>query len=169
MMMRLVTAGLLVSLVSCARRGAVSSSAEGTSESVASVLPAVTLERTACFGSCPVYTISVSREGEVRYEGKAHVRRAGAATGRIPRKQVDALLAELDRAGYFNFADEYTPSRPACGRAATDLPTVITSAALPGRSKRVTHYYGCSSVPGALTVLEQRIDAVLGSAQWTGR
>jgi hypothetical protein len=79
------------------------------------------------------------------------------------------LLAELEQAGYFNFANDYSPSQPACGRAATDLPTVITSVTLPGRSKRVTHYYGCSSVPGALTVLEQKIDDALGSAQWTGR
>jgi len=169
MIRRLVVAGVLVTQVSCARREVVSSPAEGSSQSAVSVVPAITLERTACFGSCPVYVISLSRGGEVRYEGKAHVRRTGVATGRIPRKQVDALLTELDQAGYFNFADEYSPSRAACGRAATDLPTVITSVTLPGRTKRVTHYYGCSNAPGALTVLEQKIDNAVSSAQWTGR
>jgi len=33
----------------------------------------------------------------------------------------------------------------------------------------VEHDYGCGAAPGALVVLERRIDEVLGSAQWTGR
>ena len=29
----------------------------------------VTLERTSCFGGCPVYTVSIDRSGNVAYEG----------------------------------------------------------------------------------------------------
>jgi uncharacterized protein DUF6438 len=167
-MIRMVAAGVLLSLASCARRQVVPSPADHPSDAAASVAHAVTLERTACFGSCPVYSISVSPSGEVTYDGKAHVRRTGAATARIPRDRVEALLSELERAGYFSFADRYLPSEPACGRAATDAPTVTTSVTLGGRTKRIAHYYGCSSVPGALTILEQRIDETLNSGQWTG-
>lgn len=167
-MIRFLVAAALLSLTSCARNGATSTPAGRPSQSATSA-PAITLERTACFGSCAVYTISVSPAGEVQYEGRAHVRKLGAATGRIPRERVDALLSELERGGYFSFAERYTSPEPSCGRYATDSPTVITSVTLRGRTKRITHDYGCGGAPGALVVLERRIDEALNSGQWTGR
>jgi hypothetical protein len=165
---RLVAGAMLLGLASCARNGAESKPAEQSSQSAASA-PVITLERTACFGSCPVYTISVSPSGDVQYEGRAHVRRLGAATARVPRERVDSLLSEVNRGGYFSFADRYTSPEPACGRYVTDSPSVITSVTLRGRTKRITHDYGCGAAPGALVVLEHRIDEVLNSGQWTGR
>jgi Domain of unknown function (DUF6438) len=167
-MIRIVAAGVLLSLASCARNGAESKPADQSSQSVTSA-PAITLERTPCFGSCPVYTISVSPSGEVQYEGRAHVRQLGAATGKVPRERVDSLLSELDRGGYFTFAERYTSPEPACGRYVTDSPTVITSVTLRGRTRRITHDYGCGGAPGALVILERRIDEALNSGQWTGR
>ncbi len=159
---------LLLCMVSCAPRKAMSPPAEDSLAQPA-VKPAITLERTACFGGCPVYRLSVSPTGEVRYEGKAHVRRLGMATGRIPQQRLDGLLTELDKAGYFSFASRYTSTEPACGRYATDSPSVISSVTLGGRTKRIEHDYGCGAAPGALVVLERRIDEVVGSGQWTGR
>jgi uncharacterized protein DUF6438 len=130
---------------------------------------AIVLERTPCFGSCPVYTVAVSPSGEVKYQGRAHVRRLGTAIGQIPQQRVDSLLDELDRAGYFSFALKYMPSEPACGRYVTDSPSAITTVTYRGRTRTITHDYGCGGAPGALVVLERRIDEVLGSSQWTGR
>ncbi len=130
---------------------------------------AITLERTACFGECPVYRIAVSPAGRVTYEGSANVRRIGTASAQIPADRVNALLVELERAGYFTFSSRYAASEPTCRRHSTDSPTAISSATFKGRTKRIEHDYGCGGVPGALTVLEKRIDEVLGSGQWTGR
>jgi hypothetical protein len=159
--------GLLLGLIACAPRKSVSPPSENQSE--VSGGSAITLERTSCFGKCPVYRISVSPAGTVTYEGKAHVRHVGVATAQISAAQVDALLSELDSAGYFSFASRYTSTEPACGRYATDSPSAITSVQLHGRIKRIEHDYGCGAAPGALVVLEHRIDEVLGSGRWTGR
>jgi hypothetical protein len=105
----------------------------------------------------------------VQYEGKAHVRKLGAASATVPSEQVDALLSELERGGYFTFADRYTSPEPACGRYATDSPSAISSVTVRGRTKRIVHDYGCGGAPGALVVLERRIDEALNSGQWTGR
>jgi hypothetical protein len=159
---------VLLTLGSCARNETAARTADRSSHSAVSG-PVITLERTACFGSCPVYTLSVFASGDVQYDGRANVRKVGVATGRVTRDQVDALLSELDRGGYFTFADRYTVSEPACGRYATDSPTTITSVTLQGRTKRIAHDYGCGGAPGALVVLERRIDEALNSGQWTGR
>jgi Domain of unknown function (DUF6438) len=131
--------------------------------------PVITLERTACFGSCPVYRLAVDEEGKVSYQGTAHVRAIGQAEGRVAPERVQALLSELERAGYLSFAPRYALGEPACGRYATDLPSAISSITTRGQTKRIEHDHGCGAAPGALTVLEQRIDEVLGSARWTGR
>jgi hypothetical protein len=131
--------------------------------------PVVTLERTPCFGTCPVYTVAISRTGAVRFAGKHHVVRTGQATGTIPAARVDSLLAELDEAGYFAFADDYVMSSPACGMYATDSPTVITSVTRDGTTKTIRHDRGCSAAPPELSQLEQRIDAVAETGKWTGR
>ena len=34
---------------------------------------AITLERTACFGTCPIYTITILENGDVLYDGKDFV------------------------------------------------------------------------------------------------
>lgn len=166
-MIRILAAGALLSLASCGRNQA-DSAPDRASQSVTAA-PAVTLERTACFGSCPVYTIAVTPAGEIRYEGREHVRKLGAATGKVSRARVEALVSEFERAGYFSFAERYTSSELACGRYVTDSPSAITSVTLGGRTKRVTHDYGCGGAPGALVVLERRIDEALNSGQWTGR
>ena len=97
------------------------------------------------------------------------MRHSGAASARIPPERVQALLAELEKAGYFSFADRYTHAEPACGRYSTDSPSTVTSLQRNGKLKRIEHDYGCSGAPGALVALERRIDEVLGSARWTGR
>jgi hypothetical protein len=163
---RVICLGLTLA---CAPRNASPPAADNTAAATTATRPAVSLERTPCFGSCPVYSIAVSSSGVVTYEGRANVRRVGTATSQIPTKEVEALLIELERAGYFTFSDRYALSEPTCGRYSTDSPSVISSATFRGRTKRIEHDYGCGGVPGALTLLENRIDEALGSGRWTGR
>jgi hypothetical protein len=131
--------------------------------------PVVTLERTPCFGTCPVYAVAISRAGEVTFIGKQHVADPGQATATIPPERVDSLLGELQAAGYFGFADAYVMDSPACGMYATDSPTVITSATRGGKTKTIRHDRGCSAAPPGLSQLEQRIDEVAGTGRWVGR
>ncbi len=130
---------------------------------------AITLERTPCYGSCPVYTLSIARSGAVQYEGTKFVQHAGPHNAQIPPAAVDSLLAELDAGGFFGFDERYTSGAPACGRYATDLPSVITSVTDSSRSRRVDHDHGCHDAPPELSKLESRIDEVAGTARWTGR
>lgn len=162
-------AGFLLVALACAPRNAAPPPADNVATRGDDGDPVITLERTPCFGGCPVYRIAVSPTGDITYEGRANVRRLGAATGRVSPAHVQALLSELDRAGYFSFANRYTSAEPACGRYVTDSPSAITSVRLQGRTKRIEHDYGCGAAPGALVVLERRIDEVLGSSRWTGR
>lgn len=163
-MRRLVFATVLL-VQACASRHDMTPA--GGSE--AGAQPVVTLERGACYGSCPVYRIWVSADGVVGYEGKAHVRQLGTASGKVGIDQVQALLDELDRAGYTSLAASYTSGQPACGRYSTDSPSAVMTVRLHGKSQTVEHDYGCRAAPGSLVAMEQTIDRMLNSSQWTGR
>lgn len=143
--------------------------AAGPAPQAAAVADVVTLERTPCFGTCPVYTVTLDRSGAVRFEGRRFVADSGVSTGTVARARVDSLFTELAAAGYFGFADSYRSGDPACERYATDLPTVITEVRLGDRRKRIEHDRGCAGAPQALSDIEGRIDEVAGVRRWVER
>lgn len=128
----------------------------------------ITLERTPCFGSCPVYRVAIGADGTVRFDGRRHVAHPGPGTAKIPPAVVDSLLGELRDGGYFGFADAYVAGSAACGAYATDAPSAKTSVTLEGATKRIDHDYGCADAPPALARLERRIDEVAETSRWVG-
>lgn len=129
----------------------------------------IQLARTACFGTCPVYTVTVRGSGEVTFRGVKFVEDSGSSATTIERSRIAALLAAFEQAHYFDLADSYEPGNSACGAAATDHPAVTTSIRIDGRSKRVAHYTGCADVPIALATLENAIDSIVGTGRWIER
>jgi hypothetical protein len=129
----------------------------------------IALERGPCFGSCPVYTVTLEGSGAVLFVGRRFVADTGVSTATIPRARVDSLVAELAAGGYFDLADRYRAGEPGCERYATDLPSVTTEVRAGGRAKRIEHDHGCMEAPASLTALETRIDEVTAVARWIRR
>jgi Domain of unknown function (DUF6438) len=125
----------------------------------------IRLERTACFGTCPVYAVSIDARGNVTYEGKKFVRVPGRRTDRVPVSTVAALLGTADRIGFFDLRDFYRTVRNADGSETmvTDLPTTFVTITRAGRTKRVEDYYGA---PEGLRELEQQIDESARTKRW---
>lgn len=120
----------------------------------------ITLERTPCYGFCPVYTLTIRGDGTVVYEGKDFVQVKGKAVSTISQEQIEQLVAEFEKADYFSLNDSYTE------RTITDAPSVITSITIDGKTKSIEHYHGDFSAPEPLTHLEDRIDEIVDSSQW---
>ncbi|MCC6615574.1 MAG: (2Fe-2S) ferredoxin domain-containing protein [Anaerolineae bacterium] len=123
---------------------------------------AITLERTPCFGGCPVYTVTIYTDGRVVFEGERFTSAQGTQTAIIDPEMVEQLVAGFEQAGYFDWQDAYTEM------TISDLPTVITSVTRDGETKQITRYAGDSSAPLALPYLETWIDLAASTDQWTG-
>ena len=117
---------------------------------------AITLERTACFGFCPVYSVTLRDDGTVSYQGKQHVKVSGTHTWKIDPAAVRALAKEMQDAGFFALQDEYRAM-------VTDHPTVHTTLSAGGRTKKVTNYV---AGPQVLKDFEARIDQVAGTQKY---
>jgi hypothetical protein len=121
-----------------------------------------TLERTPCFGFCPVYKVAVMSDGTVNYEGERFVKLTGPHTGQISADQVNALRQAFETAGYVQFQDSYEQ------HTVTDLPSVNTSYTKDGNTKSVRHYLGDRTAPEALGKLEDEFDKIIGIETWIG-
>lgn len=131
-------------------------------------LPVITLERTACFGTCPAYKLIIFDDGKVVYEGKDFVKRKGKAESQITKAELENLVREFDRINYFSLDDEYVGDPKNCPESWTDNPSATTSLNWKGKTKTIRHYHGCrgSSVLDQLTALENKIDEVVNTKRW---
>lgn len=129
---------------------------------------AITLERTACFGTCPMYKVTITADGTVTFNGERFTKTTGVAKGKISTSDFRNLVAEFEKINYFALPDAYAPGTPVCPQRITDMPSANTSIRLKSKMKSVQHYYGCGD-KGALarlTALEKRIDEVAGTQKW---
>jgi hypothetical protein len=120
------------------------------------------LERTACYGTCPIYTVTVHTDGTVEYQGKRFVKVMGPQVAKLSPDQVKALREAFAQAKYFELKGTFD-----CLQM-TDLPWAITRYREAGKERSIRHYFGCRGAPEALKTLERRIDEIVGTERWVG-
>jgi hypothetical protein len=69
------------------------------------------IERTQCFGTCPIYAFVVKNDGTFRYTGEANVEHKGAHTGKIRNGAFDLLAQFIKDSGYMQLKDGMTGGR----------------------------------------------------------
>ncbi|HEY5944128.1 MAG TPA: DUF6438 domain-containing protein [Kofleriaceae bacterium] len=142
----------------------------------------IRLERTACFGTCPAYTVSVQGDGRVEWIGHSSVATLGRQQGHVTRGQLEELSRRLDRVRFFE-RDEYgeLPKKPECttvgsttqcsfGTSVTicsDTSHTIISAWRGSRTHRIDNDH-CNDRP-ELDALEDYIDRITNTEAWIGR
>ncbi|HUR21355.1 MAG TPA: DUF6438 domain-containing protein [Vicinamibacterales bacterium] len=127
----------------------------------------VTFERTPCYGTCPVYKVNVSGNGDVKFEGIRNVDSVGTFTGHIDADKVSKLARAFEDAKYFSLQSNY--GQRTCNPYATDAARILTSVSTPEQSKSIDHDLGCgSAAPGALPDLYKKFDEIVGTSRWIG-
>lgn len=130
----------------------------------------ITLERTACFGDCPDYKLTISGDGTIVFEGRKFVKTNGIVKSKIDSEKIQQIINEFEKAKYFSLNDKYVNEGDGCPEVWTDSPTARTSIKINGKTKSIIHYYGCQEkefvYPQALTKLESKIDEIVSTKQW---
>jgi len=114
----------------------------------------VELERTQCFGACPVYTVRIHADGRVDWTGRS-VRNTGPTTSSIRVVDARALIEKFRTSGFWSLCEKF-------GGHAEDAPTVVTTLGLGGHEKKVSNGY-LGGAPDFLNALELEIDEVAGT------
>ncbi|HTU58458.1 MAG TPA: DUF6438 domain-containing protein, partial [Polyangiales bacterium] len=119
----------------------------------------IAIERTACYGPCPVYVAVVTAGGKVSYWGDKHVPQNGRRTGTV----YDIGFARLARLAHELEIDKLNDSYSV---AVTDNQTVYVSLIRNGKKKTIRHYAPAMSGPRRLFAFENEVDRVIERAQW---
>lgn len=117
----------------------------------------IDLERTACFGRCPVYRVSLFKGGRAEWHGVRYTERAGDFEGKVNVFDYGKLCYLLKRLGFDQLPERFTADW-------TDSPTFIVTVAAAGSTKTVSDYSGVG--PIELWAAQQTIDAVSQRVQW---
>lgn len=115
------------------------------------------IERTLCYGTCPVYTLILKSDGTFHYRGELHVAHKGNFRGSIPKAQFERLAKMMIDCGFMSLDDRYT-------RPETDNPTVYTMGVIAGKKKIILDY--AAQGPQKLRDLEAAISGALDHATW---
>jgi hypothetical protein len=122
----------------------------------------IKLERTGCFGVCPIYSVTLFSDGRVIYEGKYNVAVIGIHTKKISPVRVQEIAKQAASIGYFSFDQRIN--------MAFDVPRAITQIRIGDRLNRVEHFLmgkDDKNAPPGLTALEEMIDQVADIREWT--
>ncbi|WP_448134641.1 DUF6438 domain-containing protein [Stenotrophomonas rhizophila] len=152
---------LMLALTSCA--------SPKTPARQADPIDQITLKRRACYGTCPVYEVSVASDGSMRFVGHKYVQLHGVAHATIVPEHWQRLLAAVDDADFASLQRRYAPHY-GCVEGMTDQPWFRISISRAGKVKLVEVYEGCQSTPAleAASRLGRVIDAELDTARWIG-
>ncbi len=115
------------------------------------------IQRTACYGQCPMYKAVFMDNGEVHYIGRRFVDKIGTYSGLISSEQVLDIQNKITEYSYFELDSLYpTPI--------ADFPSCITEASLNGVTKKVIDR---RNPPKNLKAFEKYLDEVLGTVELT--
>lgn len=160
---------LLTALLSILIVAACGGGPDGDAPGLAVAEPVVIeLERTACLGTCPAFSLRLETSGSVRYEGFHHVQEVGERSGTIDSAVVRRLAGEIVDAGFMTWDEEYRFGGPHCPDPVTDLPSTRLSVEVGQRARRVVIDHGCAGAPDAIHDLAERVERAAGSERWVG-
>jgi hypothetical protein len=127
----------------------------------------LSLERTACYGDCPVYTVTVSSSGIVTLDGIEHVSKPGGQQSHVSLEAVEKLQAQLKTIDFFSLRSR-KKGRWGCFKYRTDHPSIIVRAVTSSDDKTVRLYTGCSETKSSTALIEfaRMIDEVAGTSKW---
>jgi hypothetical protein len=121
-------------------------------------ITSIRLQRGSCFGTCPVYDVTLSSDGTPTYTAGPFAPRQGDYTGEVGQWEFDNLAAFVIRAGFFSWKDEYRAN-------VTDLPTYQITVTKAVTSKTVLQY-GMNEPPD-FWVIAEVIDGMSADITWT--
>lgn len=112
----------------------------------------VRIERTACFGRCPIYTASIYKSGFVLYQGEKWVEKEGLFQSKVSDEKINAIIKKAEAIGFFKMNESYDSPY------VTDLPSTIVTIRGKEMVKIVANRY---QGPEELAAFEIYIDKVL--------
>jgi hypothetical protein len=111
----------------------------------------IEMKRTPCYGSCPVYTVKIDKNGKGLFEGMENVEKIGMFSFSLKQDELVELETAFLQIDFYQLKNIYDG-------LASDLPTTYITYNKDGQRKKIMDYYGA---PATLRALENRIETIV--------
>jgi hypothetical protein len=118
---------------------------------------AITMEKTACYGKCPVYTITIYGTGKAEFTGSKNVKMLGKYEKQLSKEETLKIFNTFYASSFSDFLSEYDSG-------VTDVPATIISFLHKGYNKVIKDKMGA---PGELKALEKMVEELVKGEGWT--
>ncbi|WP_270087344.1 DUF6438 domain-containing protein [Sphingobacterium sp. SYP-B4668] len=124
-------------------------------------ISAVTMSRTPCFGFCPIYTLSIEKDGKATLDAKNHLKNKlqGKYIASVSPKELHTVFKMLQDMKFSSLEDSYG------SRNVTDLPSVNTAVVYEGGASKKINDYGNRGTP-ELSTFYAHMDELLYRLKW---
>lgn len=120
----------------------------------------IRLQREACYGGCPIYSVDVYGDGHVVYKGDRHVAVTGEHEYRIAQQRVAELVESLRAKDIWSLRKRYRAP-------ITDHAPYLLTLDFGDRSHQIEDYVGTMvGMPKSVAAFENEIDEVSGATAW---
>lgn len=114
--------------------------------------------RTACFGKCPQYQLSIQKDGMATLKAERDTEMdTGTYSGKIPEKEIQRIKETAEAIGFFEMEKKYDDP------GVTDLPSRISYLAFDGKEHEVMNRY---QGPERLKKLEDIFEEIVEDTEW---
>lgn len=114
------------------------------------------INRGACYGKCPIYSMKIYSDGFVELTGTRFMEPMGEFTGMISKAQLNTFIEKANEIGFFAMEEVYDSP-------VTDIPAITTSIVINGKQKTVMRRVG---YPERIREFENLFDELLTSVKW---
>lgn len=119
----------------------------------------VRIQKTACFGKCPVFTVEIYRDGKAVYSGVAYTKRKGRFETTIEKEFIQKIHNKAADANFWKLKNTY----PDSGNVIADIPSTITYIRQGNNGKLITNNY---DAPKSLIALEKWLQSEIDNLDW---
>jgi len=125
----------------------------------------ISLQKTACFGTCPVYKVTIHADGAVIFHGERFVASIGEFESSVNAGQFEILVDAIKQINFWDLDEAYRfKLGPDNSRTTvSDLPSRIITVDRESMTKSVLNYFGG---PDELEALESLIDEIAAVSHW---
>jgi Domain of unknown function (DUF6438) len=121
-------------------------------------ITSITLRRGPCFGTCPMYEVTLAADGAATWYGERFVDRLGRYQGQVDVNDFGRLARFMQRAGFLDWEPEYLGN-------VTDLPDYFLTAVVGDQTKTVRQN-GVDEPPD-FWVIAAVVDGLAEAINWT--
>ncbi|MCG7564204.1 DUF6438 domain-containing protein [Pseudoalteromonas sp. McH1-42] len=121
----------------------------------------LTFDRTPCYGTCPVYSISINNSGKAIVMGHGHVEFEEIIL-QLTDEQLRSIAKLTYAANFYEIEDIYKQGERGCERYSTDSPHSVWSVTSGQYSNSVDFYYGCNNTPQTIPLMEEALVSFMG-------